>query len=239
MRADTIELTTPDGPMPVYEAVPDGEARGGVLVLQDAFGVTPYLEYVCRRFAALGWHALGPHLFHRTGAVVIPFDDFPATKEHVPAMTAEGILADADACLAHLRSAGVEPSRAAALGFCMGGTLAFFLGSERPIATAVTYYGSLASNAWEGVTPALESSSALAVPWLGLFGDVDEMIPVEQVERLRALLAGVPVPTEIVRYPDANHAFHRDATPDWYHQPSAEDAWARTIDWLERYVPRA
>jgi carboxymethylenebutenolidase len=76
------------------------------------------------------------------------------------------------------------------------------------------------------------------VPWLGLFGDQDASIPVDDVERLRAVLAGAAAPTEIVRYPDAGHGFHCDRRAD-YVEGDARDAWARTLAWFGTYLPPA
>ena len=223
--------------VPMYEAAPLGPARGGVIVLQDVFGVTPYLEDVCRRFAAEGWHAVAPHLYHRTGDPVVPFDAIETAFPHSAAMTGEGVLDDVDAAFARLESAGIPRSSTGVTGFCMGGTLTWFIALTQHPAAGVTFYGHLASTNWPGVTAALDSADQLAVPWLGLFGDQDAMIPIDDVEALRTALAGNPTPTEIVRYPDANHAFHRDVTPDWYHEASAVDAWRRTLAWFDAYVP--
>ncbi|HTT87018.1 MAG TPA: dienelactone hydrolase family protein, partial [Acidimicrobiales bacterium] len=68
-------------------------------------------------------------------------------------------------------------------------------------------------------------------------GDRDQGIPVAQVEKLRPAAATAPVPTEIVRYPEAGHGFHCDARPDSYHEPSATDAWRRTLAWFDRFLP--
>jgi carboxymethylenebutenolidase len=238
VQSDTIVLTTPDGDLPVYEADPElgDQARGGVLVFQDAFGVTEYLEDVTRRLAALGWHALAPQLFHRTGAPVVPFDRIEDTKAHTGALTGAGILVDIDACLRHLAGAGLPARRVAAVGFCMGGTIGYFTATRRPLAAVSSFYGNVSSAPWPGVPAAPESWTELRVPWLGLFGDRDAMIPTADVEHLRELLLQTAVPTEIVRYPEANHAFHRDVTPDWYHEASAKDAWERTLTWFEQYV---
>ena len=83
--------------------------------------------------------------------------------------------------------------------------------------------------------PLIGESSDLKTPWLGLFGDADLMIPVEEVEQLREALESAPVPTQIVRYPGANHGFHCDAR-DSYHEASAKDGWARTLDWFRNHV---
>ena len=59
MSTTTIELTTPDGPMDLYEATPDGAPRGAVIVIQEAFGVNDHIKDVAGRFAAEGYHAVG------------------------------------------------------------------------------------------------------------------------------------------------------------------------------------
>jgi carboxymethylenebutenolidase len=231
-------LSTPDGPLPVYEAAPEGRTpRGGVIVLQELFGVTEYLEGVCRDLASDGWHAVAPHLFHRTGSPVLPSDRPDDARSHSLALTGDGILLDIDACLAHLDESGIPSPSVGALGFCMGGTLAFFVGTRRGLGATVGFYGRVGSTPWEGVPAALESSNDLRAPWLGLFGDLDAMIPVEDVERLRMQLLDCRMPTEVVRYPHADHAFHRATTPERYHRASAENAWARTLDWFGAYVP--
>jgi carboxymethylenebutenolidase len=68
-----------------------------------------------------------------------------------------------------------------------------------------------------------------------LFGDLDQSIPVEDVELLREALAAAPVPAEVVRYPDAEHGFHCDER-DAYNAAAAKDAWDRTLDWFARHL---
>ena len=83
--------------------------------------------------------------------------------------------------------------------------------------------------------PLIDEVPALAVPWLGLFGDLDESIPVDDVEILRAALEATAVDTEVVRYGDADHGFHCDQRPS-YHQAAAHDAWARTLAWFAAHL---
>ena len=76
----------------------------------------------------------------------------------------------------------------------------------------------------------------MPTPWLGLFGDADQGIPIEDVERLRRELASdAPVDTEIVRYPQAEHGFHCDARSS-YQAAAATDAWNRTLVWLAGHL---
>ncbi|HKA84299.1 MAG TPA: dienelactone hydrolase family protein, partial [Acidimicrobiales bacterium] len=83
--------------------------------------------------------------------------------------------------------------------------------------------------------PLLELAPDLRTPWLGLFGDRDPSITVDDVEALAAAAAKAAVPTEVERYPDAGHGFHRDGSAA-YHAESAVDAWRRTLDWFARHL---
>jgi carboxymethylenebutenolidase len=81
----------------------------------------------------------------------------------------------------------------------------------------------------------VELAPELQTPWLGLFGDEDAGIPIDQVEALREAAARAPVATEVVRYPDAGHGFHCDAR-DAFHAPSARDGWQRTLAFLDEHL---
>ena len=76
------------------------------MVLQEAFGVTEHIEDVCQRLADAGWLAVAPHLYHRTGDPILPYDDFSQVMPHAAELNPEGILADVDAALAFIEGAG-------------------------------------------------------------------------------------------------------------------------------------
>ena len=78
----------------------------------------------------------------------------------------------------------------------------------------------------------LDLAPTMKSPWLGLFGDLDQGIPADQVEELRQATAGAPVPAEVVRYPNGKHGFHCDDRPAVYDRDSAVDAWARTLTFI-------
>ena len=113
--ADTAMLETPDGEMALYDASPDGSARGAVIVIQEAFGVNDHIEDVARRFAQEGYRAVAPHVFYRTGDPVIDYGDYGKIMEHFQALSEPGLLGDLDATLAYLRGAastsGGNPNR--------------------------------------------------------------------------------------------------------------------------------
>jgi carboxymethylenebutenolidase len=236
-RGHTIELTTPDGSMPCYEVRPDAPA-GAVIVVQEAFGVNDYVEDVARRFAAEGYLAVAPHLFHRAGGGTAPYGDFAKVLPLFEGLTDDGILIDVDATIEHLRAAGHGDDAIGVVGFCFGGRVTFLVATTRRLGAAVGFYGGGIVTPRFPQFPALvDRGKRLATPWLGLFGDRDESIPVDDVERLRTALAEAPVAAEVVRYPEAGHGFHCDQRNS-YDATVAADGWRRTIGWLERHLAR-
>ncbi len=210
---------------------PEQPAVGGIVVVQEAFGVTDHIEDVCQRLADIGWLAVAPHLYHRTGDPVLPFDDFSQVRPHQQALTAEDVLADVDAALAYIVDAGFPLDTAGIVGFCMGGTIALSVATQRQVGAAVTFYGSGITQERFGFLPLAEAAPSLRAPWLGLYGDRDAGIPVDEVEQLRAAASEAEVSTQVVRYPQAGHGFNRDGSPA-YHEASARDAWMRMLDWF-------
>jgi carboxymethylenebutenolidase len=223
--------------MDLYEAVPDGEARGAVIVIQEAFGVNEHIKDVTRRFADAGYYAVAPALFHRAGGGTADYGDMDAVFKLMGGLTDEGMLSDVDAARAHLAAAGYTDAQIGIVGFCMGGRVTFLVAARRPLGAAVGFYGGGIVEAGRLPLPALANDiPSMQAPWLGLFGDLDAGIPIDQVERLRAALdADAPVDHDIVRYPDAGHGFHCDAR-DAYHPESAADGWARTLGWFDGHL---
>lgn len=238
METRTIELTTPDGPMPLYEAVPE-DPRGALMVIQEAFGVNDHIQDVTRRAASAGYHAVAPHLFHRSGGGTVPYGEREQVMAHFRSLDDHKILVDLDATLAHLREAGWSDARIGVVGFCVGGRITFLCASRRALGAAIGFYGGgIVTGRSESMPSLVGGAPALQTPWLGLFGDKDATIPIEDVETLRAALKEASVDTEIVRYPNADHGFHCDQRAS-YEPDSAADAWRRTLDWLASHLTRS
>jgi len=234
--ATTVNVATGNGDMELYDAEPEGTPRGAVIVLQEAFGVNHHIEDVTRRFAQAGYRAIAPHLFHRSGDPALEYDNFEKIMPHMQALSEAGLLEDLDVTLKYLADAGFGASRVGVVGFCMGGSVTFLAAARRALGAAVTFYGGGVTEGRFGMSPLVEMAPGLLTPWLGLFGDEDQGIPVDQVEALRTAAAKASVPTEIVRYAGAGHGFHCDARPDSYHEASARDGWSRTLEWFERHI---
>lgn len=234
----TVELATVDGPMDCFEARATEPARRAIVVVQEAFGVNPYIEGVTQRFADAGFDAVAPSFFHRAGGGTAPYDDFAKVIPLYEGLSDDGILVDLDAAFEHLATLGHELAAIGVVGFCFGGRVTFLAAARRPFGAAVGFYGGGLVTPRFPQFPALVGEAAtLQTPWLGLFGDEDGSIPVEDVETLRTALVAALVPTEIVRYPDAQHAFFNDERPDNYNADASADAWVRTLDWFDRHLP--
>lgn len=234
----TVKLGTSDGEMALYDVEPQGEGGGAVVVVQEAFGVNDHIEDVTRRFADLGYRAVAPHLFHRTGDPSLGYDDFSKVMPHMQELSEAGLTADLDATFGYLADTGFNDSGIGIVGFCMGGTVAFLAAARYPLGAAATFYGAGITEGRFGMPPLVDMAPDLKTPWIGLFGDRDEGIPSEQVEQLAAAAKHASVPTDIVRYPDAGHGFHCDQR-DSYHAESAADAWNRTVAWFGAHIERS
>jgi carboxymethylenebutenolidase len=232
----SMQVDTPDGPMELYEATPDREARSGVVVIQEAFGVNDHIKDVTRRFAGEGYHAVAPALFHRAGGGTASYEDFSTVLPLYEGLTDDGILIDVDAALAHLRARGVADEHIGIVGFCFGGRVTFLVALERALGAAVGFYGGgIVHGRFPQFPPLIDRAAQLRTPWLGLFGDRDQGIPVDDVEALRAASSEAAVDTEIVRYADAEHGFHCDVRPA-YNPEAAADAWGRTLAWFDAHL---
>ena len=236
MQISDVTLDTADGSMRLYSCAPDGGANQAVIVVQEAFGVNAHIEDVTRRFAEVGYHAVAPALFHRAGGGTAPYDAFDQVLPLFAGVDDATLLMDVQATLDHLHASGFVDGAIGIVGFCMGGRVTFLVALERALGAAVGFYGGgIVSGRFPQFPTLIERADQLETPWLGLFGDLDGSIPVEEVETLRACLAEVDVPTEVVRYPAAEHGFHCDVRPS-FNAEAAADAWARTLAWFDEHL---
>jgi carboxymethylenebutenolidase len=197
-----LQLTAADGfSFPAYVAHPAGAPRGGIVVLQEIFGVNAHIRSVANSFAAHGYVAVAPSTFHRVQAGVnlgySPEDIAAgvALKAAVEALPSPGVQQDIAAALAFAAQFG----KVGVVGYCWGGLLtwraACMLGG---IAAAVPYYGG-------GMTAPAELARTPLCPVMAHFGEQDHAIALEGVLAFQKAQPGVQV--EI--YP-AQHGFHCD-----------------------------
>jgi carboxymethylenebutenolidase len=214
----------------------DPASSHAVIVIQEAFGVNDHIREVTERFAAAGYYAVAPELFHRSGSPEIAYDNLPEAMAVMAELNAEDIAHDLDAAAGFLVEAGFSPASTGIVGYCMGGTVTFFAATRGIVGAAASFYGGGIDAGRFGFSPLLELAPQLRADWIGLYGDLDKGIPVEQVEALRVATATSGRNTEIVRYPDAEHGFHCDARPAVFNAPDATDAHRRTLEFFAAHL---
>ena len=203
-----------------YLAGAESAPRGAVVVVQEIFGVNEHIRSVVEQYAAAGFLAIAPALFDRIGRN-LELGYGPADAEQGRGyrlqITDTQALLDLGAAVNVVRHAG----RVALVGYCWGGQLAWIGAGALPVQAAVGYY---ASRVWEKL------ERLPACPTLLHFGELDTMIPREQVERVRAVY-----PQGTYYYYPADHGFNCSARAS-YDAPSAALAWQRTQDFLAQHL---
>ncbi len=233
-----VTISTADGPMDAWLVAPASPGpHAAVVVVQEAFGVNAHIRDVCRRFAAVGYVALAPEIFHRAGiGIEIPYSDMPPAMAQLALLTNAGLEQDLAAALAHLRSRGdVDPARVGVVGFCVGGFAAFLAACRLDPAATVSFYGGGIVRPRTGLAlaPLLDEAEGIRAPLLCLFGSEDGGIPPADVGAIREKLGALGAAHEVVEYDGAKHAFFNDVRPA-YHPAAAQAAWERTLAWFER-----
>jgi carboxymethylenebutenolidase len=225
---ERIELKVADGTtMHAHVARPANPTKApGILVFQEAFGVNEHICDIARRFADVGFTAIAPELYHRTGTgVECKYGDMDAVKPHSSAVTTEGVAADTKAAYEWLRNeAKIEAGRIASVGFCMGGRVSYIANATVPLAAAISFYGGRIND-----IPQLAGSQHS--PILMFWGGLDKNIPPEQRRMVEDSLTANGKPNEQVVFSAAEHGFFCDARPS-YSADAARQAWALSLEFL-------
>jgi carboxymethylenebutenolidase len=230
---NTEVVTTHDGGrMPAFLVRPRSGQGPGMVVLQEIFGVTNYLEQRARDLAALGYVALVPQLYWRLGQDIELAEDTPEGLQqafgYMQRLDEPKAVDDAAAALEHLRALPETAGKAGALGFCMGGRLAFKLAAASDPDVVVSYYGS-------GIADQLQLVPQIDAPIVFHFGDADPYLPVDEANRIAAAFATHPA-CAVHMHPAAGHAFD-NPSPMFHHHQASEEAWPQTVAFLEQHLP--
>ncbi len=217
-----MKLTAADGvAIDAYRADPAGWPKGGIVVLQEIFGVNAHIRRVADGFAAEGYLAIAPALFDRAKPGVelgYTSDDMPVGVALVGQVGHEKTMLDVAAAV----RAAAEGGTVGVVGYCWGGSLAFAAACEGTgVAAAVGYYGG-------NIAKSLDRRPT--VPLMLHFGERDDHIPLSDVAAVRAALPEVPVFTY-----DAGHGFNCDARGS-YDKASAAAALDRTLAFLAEHI---
>jgi len=238
LDAAMVEVKAADRAIPAYRARPAGGAKVPVVVvIQEIFGVHEHIKDVCRRLAKLGYYAIAPDLYARTGDAT-QISDIPTLLSTIVSKTPDAqVSSDLDASVAFATADGGDTTKLGATGFCWGGRQTWLFAERNPmLKAAVAWYGPL-TNQPNPLQPkrAIEAIAELKCPVLGLYGAADQGIPVDAVNAIKAEADKLGKTVEVVIYPDTPHAFYADYRASYRADPAA-DGWGRLQAWFKKYL---
>ena len=205
-----------------YRADPAGASKGGIVVIQEIFGVNHHIRAVCDRLAQEGYAAVAPALFDRTEknfeCGYTP-DEIANARKFIANPDWTAMLRDTQAAIDDLKKEGPV----AIMGFCMGGSIAFLAATRgNGLSCAIAYYG--------GVIAKFADEKPKC-PVQMHFGETDHSIPMTDVEIIKQKRPDC----EIYVYKGAGHGFHCDERGS-FHKDSRDVAWKRTTAFLKKHM---
>ena len=219
-----IELTASDGKtIEAYRAEPEGTPRGGVVIIQEIWGVNSHIRSVADGYAADGYLAIAPAIFDRVepGVKMDDYNDETMGKGFgiMGKVDADNALLDVEAAA----GAASEAGKVGVVGFCFGGRMAWLSASHLDgIAASVAYYG--------GGIPGLASEQPKC-PVILHFGEADTHIPLDTVQEFQKSHPSLPVHI----YDGAEHGFNCDRRAS-FHEAASKLARERTLEFLGQNV---
>ncbi len=201
----------------------DGYIAGtgpGVLVIQEWWGLVPHIKDVVDRFAAAGFTALAPDLYHGESST-----EPDGAGKLMMAMNLDQAGKDMSGAIALLQERSGR-SKVGVVGYCMGGGLALFIASQRPdaVAAAAPYYGVIP---WASAQP---DWSAIAAKVVGEYAEFDDYAGPAVSAALQAQLRELGKDATLHVHMGTHHAFFNDARPEVYDEAAATESFDRTLD---------
>lgn len=218
---DMIRLAAADGhELDAYLARPAEPPRGGLVLIQEIFGMTAQMKRCADRYAQAGYLTILPALFDRVQpGLLIGYSDFQAGGQAAQSVTEEQVMADCEAA----RAAVAEVGKIAIMGYCWGGTVAYQAASLLPFDCAVSYYGGGIAGMLDRLQP--------QIPVQYHFGANDSFIPEPVIERIRS----ADPDGEFYIYEDADHGFNCDDR-DSYNETASLQSEQLALAFLESHL---
>jgi carboxymethylenebutenolidase len=225
MAGQMVEFSSNGGTASGYLATPASGKGPGVIVIQEWWGLVPHIKGIADRFAAEGFVALAPDLYH--GKLAKSPDEAGKLMMAMRIDEAEKDLRGAaEYLLDHDATTG---DKVGTVGFCMGGALSLYAASKNPkVGACVVFYGG-----HPNVKPDLPN---LQAPVLGLYAGRDGFVTPESVRELERQLKELGKSAEIHIYPDVDHGFFNDTRPEVYNEATAKDAWDRVVKFFRKHL---
>jgi carboxymethylenebutenolidase len=241
LKAGMADVAVTGGNMPVYFARPANVQNPPViLVCMEVFGLHEWVKDITRRIGHLGALGVAPNYYFRseTGGVDLTkftADELPKLFPIVNAKSDTELFADLDATVAWAKSQGGDTNKLGIIGFCRGGRNVWHYSTHSPnLKAGVAFYGSLIDKNDAAPKSSIDLAAEVKEPVLGLYGEEDTGIKVEQVQQMEAALKAAGKTAEFHEYPGAPHGFVADYRPS-YRKDAAEDAWKQMTAWFKKY----
>jgi carboxymethylenebutenolidase len=250
---EMLRVPTDDGDllddMATYVSQPNVAGKHpAVIVIQEIFGVNSNIQTICDQFAAEGYFAVAPALFHREGTSeavrgtnrVYGYGEAPdmeARQKAVGNWKDDELILDLNTTIEWLKSdPRVQGDRIGIVGFCAGGRITYLAAAACPgLSAASVFYGGRIMVQWGGGPTPFDRTANIQCPVMGSFGDQDQNPTVDDVSKIEAELKKSGKQYDFKMYPGAGHGFFCDERSS-YHEPSAKDAWDRTLDWFKKHL---
>lgn len=225
------QVSIGDGSMTMPLWVPDSGRGPAIVLIQEIFGVGPFIRAVGERLAAAGYVVGAPDVFWRFAPGFVGAHDqagMEASMKQAGNLDPATAIADCVAAVEHLAGLDEVTGRPGVMGYCLGGTLAFGVAAADSPSVCVSYYGS-------GVPGMLDRLGDVSCPTLFHFGGEDPFIPIAGVEALAEAIkgtAGIALNIEA-----AGHAFDNHESEMFYNEGAAKAAWAKTMAFFGEHLP--
>jgi carboxymethylenebutenolidase len=212
------------------------EGRGSspaVVLIQHQYGVDTFMEEMTQRVAEAGFFAVTPDLYHRDGPDCK--DDGPTRRGRARDLN---IIKDVAATVNYLRfSKSADASRAAIIGFCMGGRVAFLMAAaSKDFKAAVSWYGGSCFRPWGEAPTPFERTAQVNCPIQGHFGETDQNPTLEDMAKIDAELKKYGKVHEFFVYKGAGHGFMDRQHPDRYNAQADQESWRRAMEFLKKQL---
>jgi len=203
--SETLTITTADGGFSAYVARPSASAAPAIVVIQEIFGVNQVMRDVCDELAAQGFVAICPDLFWRIEPGIDITDQSEAewkkAFELYNAFDVDAGVSDIASTINAVRALPGVNGKVGAVGYCLGGLLAFLTATRTDADASVSYYG-------VGIEKYVAEAEKLARPLLMHIAEEDQFVPKEAQKVILDALKDHPQ-IEIHTYPGRDHAFAR------------------------------
>lgn len=244
--AKTVNISIDNKSVPAYEAVPEGEVKGGLIVIHEVWGLSDHIKDVADRLAGEGYLSLAPDLLSETEIASMASPELqeglfdperrnqvqPRLRELMTPLQAPGFgeetVRKLKACFSYLAEKAGKGNRVGVIGFCFGGTYAFSLAVNEPeLAVALPFYGHSDMGS--------DELSKITCPVRAFYGENDERL-MSGLDDLTKRMKEANVDFKVHTYSDAGHAFFNDTNRFAYNSQAAQSAWEEVKQYLRTYI---